>query len=373
MGQVTNNWSLFGLDLTRAGKWLALGFEQLLYDRDAWLLRRFDPPVTLFSERAELLYQADRLCGDIASGRGKAFAHHSDIVRHCAVALPQDAVLMKTLQLPAASEEELDSAMALEIDLSSPFSDQDTRATWRVLSRSESVIEVVLAITAQAAIDQTLDAIELPSERGVAEPPEVWALTDNGVPISFSGFGGQTRRAAYHGQLKQLVGLWSGVWVMLMAALMVIAFVTSLRADRLDEVFQQVRVDASDAARHRQELELGRSRLGAIQDAIVERPNYQYWLNHIAASAPDTVYFDKLNFDGRSVVVSGYSNNASVYLRMLTEEPGYTDVAALSAFARDRNNGLERFSIQWRVTEPPKRVTEPPLAMVTEHSVGVGP
>ena len=44
---------------------------------------------------------------------------------------------------------------------------------------------------------------------------------------------------------------------------------------------------------------------------------------------------------------------------MLTEEPGYTDVAALSAFARDRNNGLERFSIQWRVTEPPKPAEEP--------------
>ena len=71
MGQVTNNWSLFGLDLTRAGKWLAVGFEQLLYDRDAWLLRRFDPPVTLFSEGTESLYQADRLCGDTASGRGE--------------------------------------------------------------------------------------------------------------------------------------------------------------------------------------------------------------------------------------------------------------------------------------------------------------
>jgi general secretion pathway protein L len=373
MGQVTNNWSLFGLDLTRAGKWLALGFEQLLYDRDAWLLRRFDPAVTLISDGAESLYQADRLCEDIASGCGESDVHRTDIERHCAVALRRDDVLLKTLQLPAASEEDLESVMSLEIDLSSPFSDQDTRAAWRVLSRSESVIEVVLAITAQAAIDQALDAIELPSERGVAEPPEVWALTDNGVPISFSGFGGQARRSAYHGKLKQLVGLWSGVWTVLMVALMAVAFATSLRADRLDAVFQQVRVDASEAAQHRQKLELGRTRLDAIQEAIGERPNYQYWLNHIAASAPDTVYFDKLNFDGRTVVVSGYSNNASVYLRMLTEEPGYTDVAALSAFARDRNNGLERFSIQWRVTEPPKRVTEPPLAMVTEQSTGVAP
>ena len=101
-------------------------------------------------------------------------------------------------------------------------------------------------------------------------------------------------------------------------------------------------------------MQLGRTRLSAIESAISERPNYQYWLNHIAASAPDTVYLDRLNFDGREVTVNGYSNNAAVYLRMLTEEPGYTDVTALSAFARDRNNGLERFSIQWRVTTPPK-------------------
>jgi hypothetical protein len=358
MGQVANNWSLFGLDLTRAGKWLALGLEQLLYDRDAWLLRRFDPPVTLFSEGTASLYQADRLCEDSASGRSESGAHRAGIVRHCAVALPQDAVLLKTLQLPAASEEDLGSAMALEIDLSSPFSDQDTRAAWSVLSRGESVIEVVLAITAQAAIDKILETTELATDNGIAEAAEVWALTDDGIPISFTGFGGQTRRAAYHGELKRLAGLWAAIWVSVMVGLMAIALVTSLRADRLNAGFQQVRVDAAEAASRRQELELGRTRLGAIQAAIVERPNYQYWLNHIAASAPDTVYFDRLNFDGSEVVVRGYSNNASVYLRMLTEQPGYTDVAALSAFARDQNNGLERFSIQWRVTEPPKPEAE---------------
>jgi general secretion pathway protein L len=373
MGQTTNNWSLFGLDLTRAGKWLVLGLEQLLYDRDAWLLKRFDPPVTLFSEGVEARYQADRLCEGTVGGLSEGSNYRSDIGLCCAVALPQDAVLLKTLQLPAASEEDLEAAMALEIDLSSPFSDQDTRAAWRVLSRNESVMEVLLAITAQAAIDETLEATKLPSHNGVGEAPEVWALSDDGVPISFAGFGGQTRRAAYHGKLKQLVGLWSGVWIAFMAALLVMAFVTSLRADRLDAVFQQVRVEASEAAKHRQELELGRTRLGTIQEAIVVRPNYQYWLNHIAASAPDTVYFDRLNFDGSSVVVSGYSNNAAVYLRMLTEEPGYTDVAALSAFARDRNNGLERFSIQWRVTEPPKPLAEEPLATVTEQPVGAAP
>ena len=199
---------------------------------------------------------------------------------------------------------------------------------------------------------ETLQATEFPSENGVAESPEVWALSDSGIPISFQGFGGQTRRRAYHLKLTRLAALWAAVWLFVMVGLMAIAFATSLRADRLDATFQQVRVEAADAAQRRQELELGRTRLGAIQEAIAERPNYQYWLNHIAASAPDTVYFDRLSFDGSEVIVNGYSNNASVYLRMLTEASGYTDVTALSAFARDRNNGLERFSIQRRVTKP---------------------
>ena len=373
MGQVTNNWSLFGLDLTRAGKWLSLGFGQLLYDRDAWLLRRFDPPVTLFSDGTESQYQADRPCEEPAGGGSKRSDYHLDVGLCRAVALPQDAVLLKTLQLPAASEEDLDAAMTLEIDLSSPFSDQDTRAAWRVLSRSESVLEVALAITAQAAIDETLEATQFPTDNGVAEAPEVWALTDDGTPVSFMGFGGQTRRAAYHGKLTRLAGMWAAIWLSSMVGLTVIAFATSLRANRLDNTFQQVRVDAAEAASSRQELELGRTRLDIIQKAIVERPNYQYWLNHIAASAPDTVYFDRLNFNGSEVVVSGYSNNASVYLRLLTEEPGYTDVAALSAFARDRNNGLERFSIQWRVTDPPKSVPEVPLAVAVEPPPEVAP
>jgi len=136
---------------------VCVGLGQLLYDRDAWLLRRFDPPVRLFSEGTESLYQADQLCEETASGRSECRSRSA--WAYCAVALPQDAVLLKTLQLPAASEEDLDAAMALEIDLSSPFSDQDTRAAWRVLSRSESVMEVVLAITAQAAIDETLEPL----------------------------------------------------------------------------------------------------------------------------------------------------------------------------------------------------------------------
>ena len=345
MANVGNKWSLFGLDLTRSGKWLALGFHQLMYDRGAWLLQRFDPSIRVTRGGEALWYRADAPLGEgIAADEQTPFS---------AVALSADAVLLKTLHLPASAEEDLSDAMLLEVGLSSPFPDTDTRAAWRVVSRHENVIEVALAITSQAAIDDLLAEPRDSSDAGVPIP-EVWAFDQHGIPISFAGYGGSERRSAYLRRLVNASSLVAAVWVSCVVAITLLAGATALRADRLDATFQHVKSDAAAAARQRESLQLGRARLSAIERAINERPNYQYWLNHIAASAPDTVYLDRLNFDGNEVTVNGYSNNAAVYLRMLTEEPGYTDVTALSAFARDRNNGLERFSIQWRVTAPPK-------------------
>ena len=357
MADVGNKWSLFGLDLTRSGKWVALGFHQLMYDQGAWLLQRFDPSIRVTRGDEALWYRADAPLGEgVATDEQTPFS---------AVALSADAVLLKTLHLPAFAEEDLDDAMLLEVGLSSPFPDTDTRAAWRVVGRYENVIEVALAITSQAAIDDLLAEPRDSSDAG-APKPEVWAFDHHGIPISFAGYGGSERRSAYLRRLVHASSLVAAVWVSCVVAITLLAGATALRADRLDATFEQVRSDAAAAAIQRESLQLGRTRLSAIERAISERPNYRYWLNHIAASAPDTVYLDRLNFDGNEVTVNGYSNNAAVYLRMLTEEPGYTDVTALSAFARDRNNGLERFSIQWRVTAPP---TPPQLSEVDNEAI----
>jgi Tfp pilus assembly protein PilN len=357
MADVDNKWSLFGLDLTRSGTWLALGVHQLIFDRGAWLLQRFDPSILVTRGGEALWYRADAPLGEgVATDEQTPFS---------AVALSGDAVLLKTLHLPASTEEDLDDAMFLEVGLSSPFPDTDTRAAWRVVGRHQNVIEVALAITSQATIDDLL-AEPRDSSDTVAPIPEVWAFDHHGIPIPFAGYGGSERRSAYLRQLVYASGLVAAVWVSCVMAITLLAGATALRADRLDATFQQVRGDAAAAATQRESLQLGRTRLATIERAISERPNYQYWLNHIAASAPDTVYLDRLNFDGKEVTVNGYSNNAAVYMRMLTEEPGYTDVTALSAFARDRNNGLERFSIQWRVTAPP---TPPQLSEADSEAI----
>ena len=341
MADVDNKWSLFGLDLTRSGKWLALGVHQLMYDQGAWLLQRFDPAIRVAHSGEDLCYRAHAVVSEPAAADQQT--------PFCAAALSADAVLLKTLHFPASAEEDLDDAMPIEVGLSSPFADADTRAAWRVVGRHENVIEVALAITSEAAIDDLLAEHRESSVESEFLP--VWAFDHRGKPVSFAGYGGGEKiclpavasclgsdapRGCVYG------GGHGACWC------------HGIARSRLDTTFQQVRINAAAAATQRESLQLGRTRLSAIESAISERPNYQYWLNHIAASAPETVYFDRLNFSGEEVTVSGYSNNASVYLRMLTEEPGYTDVTALSAFARDRNNGLERFSIQWRVTAPPE-------------------
>ena len=348
MTEAVNNWSLFGLDLTRSGQWVSLGLQQLLYDRNAWLLKNFDPVVRVTQGKTVTLYQADRV---LEADRHQESSAEGEKV-FSAVALPSDGVLLKTLSLPLSAEQDLETAMMLEIGLSSPFAEEETRAAWRVIDRRDGVVVVTLAITARSVIDAALVTSKADNAPNGAHPPEVWAFSESGVPIPYVGFGGNARKRAYQRAIGHWASMLGAAWLAVMMALSVMAGATAWRAGDLDATFQQVRRDAAQAATQRERLAEGRARLSTIESAVSERPNYQYWLNHISASAPDTVYLDILNFDGRQVTVSGYSDNAAVYLRLLTEQPEYTDVTALSAFSRDPNNGLERFSIQWAVTKP---------------------
>ena len=69
MTDVGNKWSLFGLDLTRSAKWVALGCHQLMYDRGAWLLQRFDPSISVTRGGEVILYRADAPLGEgVATG-----------------------------------------------------------------------------------------------------------------------------------------------------------------------------------------------------------------------------------------------------------------------------------------------------------------
>ena len=130
MANVGNKWSLFGLDLTRSGKWLALGFHQLMYDHGAWLLQRFDPSIRVTRGGEALWYRADAPLGEgIAADEQTPFS---------AVALSADAVLLKTLHLPASAEEDLSDAMLLEVGLSSPFRipTRERHGEWSVVTKT---------------------------------------------------------------------------------------------------------------------------------------------------------------------------------------------------------------------------------------------
>lgn len=359
MTSSTNNWSLFGLDLTRVRRSLALGCKQLLSEPDAWALRRFDPPVLVFHDGQELVYRAGERVEETSSATTAPAFH--------AVALSENAFLRKTLNFPASAEEDLDVAMSLEVGLSSPFDEQETRAGWRVIARRDKTIEVALAITSQSCIQSRLAEYSNSRFGSSMQKPEVWALVDGGIPIAFPEYENNLRSATYLRKIGNAVGIMVAIWLSVMIALTVLASASAIRAGKLTSAYERISLEAKSAADKTELLRVARSQLGLIEAELVQRPNYQYWINHIAASAPDTVYLERLNFDGTRVTANGYSNDASIYLRMLTENSEYSNVTALSAFARDRNTGLERFSIEWALM-PSSMATDrndPPLASVS--------
>ena len=222
----------FWLRSDSVGQVVALGFHQLMYDQGAWLLQRFDPSIRVTRGGEALWYRADAPLGEGLLPTNRPFS---------AVALSADAVLLKTLHLPASAEEDLDDAMLLEVGLSSPFPDTDTRAAWRVVGRHENVIEVALAITSQAAIDDLLAEPRDSLDAG-APIPEVWAFDHQRHTHFLCRLWRQRATVCLPAAASSCVEPGCRCVGVLCGGDHVAGRRTALRADRLDATFQQVRV-----------------------------------------------------------------------------------------------------------------------------------
>ena len=119
------NWELFGYDMRNLGRhWLA-----------AWR-----------GETARVL--------DLRDGEERLTYHAGKPVAGAetacqAVLLPDDLVLSRRLDVPAAAEADLEQVIALEVTASSPFSPDDTSRGWCVVDRDEARLQVLLAIASR--------------------------------------------------------------------------------------------------------------------------------------------------------------------------------------------------------------------------------
>ncbi len=342
----TRNLSLFGLDLEGLLQRWRAGWRELLWGPELGLRQTLEAPVALQREGgvsleyyvAETPLPAHQAIPDTA---------------YRAVLLPASRVLLRELHMPAALEADLEEALALEVQASSPFAADDTCFGWALGERKRDKLTIVLAITAVSEVmayihSQGIDTLQ---EQAM---PEVWCLSEDGKPIVLHGFGEQQRAADYRRRLGWLAILGVAAAVLVCGLLAVPGLVRSMQADNMDYHYARAVEESAAAMELRERLAVDNERAQAVQQMLDGQFDYYRFLDELTARTPDSVYLEQISMEDGKVQMRGWAANAAEYMEMLSEQPGYVDVRAPTAFRRHERTQLEQFVLELRLAgEPP--------------------
>jgi general secretion pathway protein L len=334
----SQQWQLFGLDLARLVRHLGAGWHELLWGEQAGIRRHFDAPVELLLQDGKRrVYVAER----------PLESHLARKPEYQALQLPDELILFKSLQLPAALELELDEAVALEVQTSSPFPPANTVYGWRLVERRGKSLHLGLCIAARSEIESWLAEQKL--SKAATGNPEIWALDTAGYATVLRGFGEVPRLQAYPRTMLKVSAKLCVMLFCLFALAVIPGLVRSLQADRLQAMLQQDQADAAVAQELREQLARGNTQVQALQSLLDAQVDYHRLLGRLSEQTPDKVYLQVLEAEGSRVRLVGLADNAADYMQQLTSDPFYREVKNPSGFTRERRTGQERFVLDMQV------------------------
>jgi len=335
---VDNQWSLFGLDLSRLVDMAKLALQHLIWGDEAGIRRRLYPTASLVNGVALDLDQYAKFSSD---------ADSNDPNQPLALLFPAELSLAKTIQLPSEVEIDLAEALFFEIASHSPFANEDTCSGWRLISRDSTSITVALAIASRSSVMSFIDAQAQALETSLANC-EVWTETGSAL-VQLEGFGDGARRALYH---QRLFGMGRQLALVTLAACLLSAMPAALlaaRSDQLSGVLELTELDARAAASARAEMVALEDKVLTAREFFYDRVLYDAWLNTVAELTPDSVYLTRLGLEGDRLTISGMAVNAAEYQTTLASSGLVDDLSAPSAFTRDARTGRERFTLTMRL------------------------
>lgn len=339
MATLFNDPKLFGLDLRAV--WQEARHAWRCLER-SWALSWVQPTplVRLVQlDGSETVWQA----GAALSPRPGAAARQA---RFLAVELPTDLVLQRQLTLPGLPDEQVQSAVALEVQGASPFAPDDLVWGWRSQEQTPGRQLVDVVIASRKQVEGFLD--RHPRRVGPASSVEVWVrLADRPGAVVLSGFGenprfGRTarwRRAGY------------ALLVLAVLSLTAIAATPTaqLRLRAIDAVnsytalFQRVQ----PLVGKREALVKSTERLASAREltaAGIDAPRVMDLLTRVL---PDDTVLQNLQVDGSKVSLTGQADNAAALMKKLSGEPGLLDVRAPSPAMRAPGTNKEVFRIDF--------------------------
>ena len=336
MLESAQKWDLFGYDMRNLGRHWLSAWRDVLWAPDSPIRERLDEAVWVRREDGEVYYQAGKRSDTVAT-------------IYSAILLPEQLVLSKMLDLPAAVEGDIEEVLALECSAHSPFSTDDTSYGWHIALRDESKISVVLAIVSKSSV-----MAYLVSKFDVHDPRqhEVWAQIE-GEMVVIRGFGEGLREVSYRKRLLRVAGMLAVCALLIMLIAAVAAGVKTLELERVEEMAATTEIESQDAVRMRASLGLANEMILAVNEIAMAYPNPHIEISRLTHLLEDGEFIQRFSIKGLDVDLQGSAADAASVMERLAGQSEYAEVTAPRAITRVRGAEGENFYLNIRLAEAP--------------------
>ncbi len=337
-----NQWDLFGLDLRRIPQeWLA-GWRELLWAPTSYGRKWFDQPV-------EAHFLAESKSQHYLGG--KAVAPSKTELE--AIIIPDALVLETKLQLPAAVELDLESLLALEVRSKSPFPEKETRYGWWLERGKEGGLVVYLAITSEPIIKQHLQQNGCQFKENL----EIWVLIEE-RPIVINGFGERKRDLRYSRTIKQVVGGVLYSFAALCAIVAILMLFKHWQLQELEQEYTQVREQAAESIELRTTLSRYNQQAEVVSQLLQQGIKPYEQLSKLTALLGDDAWVSLVTLKGNKMRLNGRAENGSALMELLSKQPEFKEVVAVSAIGRRGRGKGEQFVFDIRLQKGKTETTQ---------------
>ncbi len=275
-----------------------------------------------------------------------------DTVGETLLLLPADKVLVKSLTLPLAAEENLREVLSFEMDRQTPFTADQVYYDNVVVSRDtgSQTLSVDMVLSPRTFVDELLARL---SENGLC-PDTVSAYARDSEKLLSVNLLPATRRKRKYNTTRRRNLLLTAVNLLLVAVAISTPLVQKLQVIRaLEPQVEQAVAQAKEGNELRQQVE----RLVAASSYLTSKKQTELTvmqvLNEITALLPDDTWINRVEIGLEEIQLQGQSTSSAALISVLEASPLLQEVRFRSPVMRIPSTGEERFHLSAALRKEP--------------------
>jgi general secretion pathway protein L len=269
--------------------------------------------------------------------------------------LREEDALHRELVLPAAAKENLHQVVAYELDKYTPFKAEQVYFTVKLLdgNNEPGLLKAVLVLTTRELLDGLYEDTKnlglLPTQadyQGFPNPLDDTYGTYNLLPDRLMPKAATAPRLIHS-------GLWGGVVILLLTALVLPVVLQYQSVQALAEKVKVIEKDAKKIKSLQQEVDAVINETQKLLDEKRARPTVVNMLNELSQLIKDDTFLAYLQYSDGHLQVQGESPAASNLIGVLEASDLFNNARFVSPVTQNTVSKLERFQITVDVTQAP--------------------